>query len=390
MEDKVILTQLYPLIIKKYQTNKAKVEKCLQKFINDRHDQIFDIAPYYRIYFRQEDLDLFFDSIGVTQQEVNSIISKTYYYEIPKFNPRAAKDEFTCCLMCLIRYFQINKKIRDLENYSLYLSFSGKFYPSIHSGSFPTVEPSQYKHIMDYVINNELSGRFDLKKYGTMIGTIKSINNTWYNSYIKRIKEFEDDDVVYLIQQLHDRIKSFMINIATLYYDAYTRRDYISFDSDSLDEDDYRIADNDSFRIERCVENTMNMLNSSSVNYVRCKNASDKNVRVDELQEILNSVFSDNRNIPDIRILVRNMIAVYFRDYKSKDVRDLKFLTTSIVPKPNTKDKYELEKMKLVKKILLNNSVHYRRRSANRKATESSYHKSILKYLAFTVQEANK
>ena len=136
---------------------------------------------------------------------------------------------------------------KELELATIYLSFSGKFYPSIHYSSFPKVEPNQYRHIMEYVVNNKLTNKFDLKIHGSVLGAVKSIGLTWINSYEDLFKTSDDEDIVYLIQQLHNRIKSFMKNIATLYYETYDNKDsYLTYDSDNLDEDSYRLADNDS------------------------------------------------------------------------------------------------------------------------------------------------
>ena len=52
----------------------------------------------------------------------------------------------------------------------IYLSFSGKFYPSIHYGLFPKFPPSEYRHIMEYVVNNKLNNKYDLKREGSVFG----------------------------------------------------------------------------------------------------------------------------------------------------------------------------------------------------------------------------
>ena len=77
-------------------------------------------------------------------------------------------------------------------------------------------------------------------------------------------KKMTDEDVADLIQQLHGRIKSFMANIASMYYKVYNDKDhYFTYDSDNADEENYRIADNNSLKAERYVENTMNIINNS-------------------------------------------------------------------------------------------------------------------------------
>ena len=101
------------------------------------------------------------------------------------------------------------------------------------------------------------NNKFDIVREGNVIGAVKSISTTWVKSYSQRFREFHDDDCVYLIQQLHNRIRSFMSNIAELYYDAVKNKDlYMTYDADNISEDDYHLADSDSFKLGRYTENT--------------------------------------------------------------------------------------------------------------------------------------
>ena len=165
--------------------------------------------------YGQQDADDLYSVFGYKPGEleniINNAISETYYSKIANFNPRAAKNPVTVLSMCIIKYFFIKKDKQNLDLSMIYLSFSGNFYPSIHYAQYPKALPSEYRWVCDYVINNDLSNKFDLKSTGSVIGTIKSISNTWINTYDDRFKGVTDDeDYVYLIQQLHVRIKSFI------------------------------------------------------------------------------------------------------------------------------------------------------------------------------------
>jgi hypothetical protein len=74
---------------------------------------------------------------------------------------------------------------------------------------------------------------------------------------------------------------------------------------------------------------------------------------------------------------------------KTKDVRDLDFVSYSIKPKPNSKDKYIIREKELLDQILITNSEHFTRRRS-RSATESAYYRSINAYFALIIQQANK
>lgn len=385
-----IVKMLYPKVEKAMAKNTNKYKACLGRFIEKRHIQLYDIAPCDRIYYGVEDANDLFDSVGISEKEISEAISNTYYSKISAFNPRAAKDEITILMMMIVKYFHNKKKEKELELSCIYLAFSGKFYPSIHSGSFPKVAPSEYRHIMEYVVNNMLSNKFDLKVQGSIIGAIKSICLTWLNTYDKLFKNPDDEDVVYLIQQLHNRIKSFMKNVAELYYDAYDNKDtYITYDSDNLDQGSYRLADNDSLKAERVVEKTIEKINSTTVDYRVCKMASDANIKTEEIKSIIEVIVTDAEYISEVKELVRLIVITYFAQSNTKDVADISFINFTLAPKPNTKDPNIIRLKEIIEGWLNENSPSYLKRKS-RDATKNSYNRAILLYFTIFIHQANK
>lgn len=384
----VIVKDIYPLIETALKKNQAKYKRNIQSFIEERSKELYDIAPYTRIYFGQKDIDNFFRAIGIRESQVKQCLTKTYYWNI-RFNPQAAKDPFTVAMIMVIRYYILKGDRKNAEISAIYLAFSGKFYPSIHYSKFPVVQPIEYKHVMDYVVNNMLTQKFDLKREGSVFGAIRSICITWLNTYEDLFKDPDDEDIADLIQQLHGRIKSFMGNIASLYYKAYEDGNYISYDSDSENDDNYRIADTDSLRAERIVENTMAAINNNNVDIKLCSMASDQNVKVAEVQSIIESIQSEPANIPIIKELLRIIVNEYFVNSTVKDVNSLEFVRVSIAAKPNTKNKNIIRQKEIIESWLDENSPQYRKRKS-RLATKSSYYKSVLTYYVLLINKANK
>ena len=386
----VLVKKLYPKVEAKAKINVNKLKQNIAKFMEVRASQLYDIAPCDRIVFGGQDIENFFKALGITEREVKEILSQTYYYPVANFNPRAAKDEFTVTTLLLIRYFYLKKMHKETELFSIYLAFSGKFYPSIHYSSYPVVPPSEHRHVMEYVVNNILSNKFDIKREGSVFAAIKSICKTWLETYDDKLKRCDDEDVVYLIQQLHNRIKSFMKNIAEVYYDVYDNKDsYMTYDGDNLSEDNYHIADSDSLRIERHVEKTMSNLNNASIDYKMCKMASDSNVKTDEVKGIMELVLNDTDNLPEVKELVRSIVTEYFANSKNKDIRDIDFISKSITPKPNSKNPNIIRQREIIEGWLDDKSPAYRKRKS-REATKSSYHKSVMTYIVLLIHNANK
>lgn len=385
---KVAVNKIYPIVENSLQKNTPAYKKNVQEFIKDRSKDLYDIVPVRRIPFGSEDIDSFFKAMKIDKNEITQCLSETYYWNM-NFNPRAAKDEFTMTMMMVIRYFLLKNKQTDAEISTIYLAFSGKFYPSIHSQKFK-IPPEKYRHIMEYVLNNVLTQKYDLKREGSVFGAVRSICKTWLRTYTPKFKNPDDEDVADMIQQLHGRIKSFLGNIAAAYYDTYEKRDtYFAYASDSNDQDSFRIADNDSLLAERCVENAMNWITTKQVDYKLCKWASDKNVKVDEIKSIIESIQEDSDNLLLIREMMQLIIADYFSISKTKDVTSYEFINKSIVAKPNSKNKYVIRQKEIIEYFLDENSPAYRKRKS-RPDTKSSYYKSILTYYVLVINESNK
>lgn len=386
---KAILTKLYPLIENSFKNSSTltKYKKILSHFMEVRSEALFDNCPCDRIVFGDKDKVELFEAVGIDQREVDNILSQTYYADIASFNPAAAKDAFTVLQLSIIRYFFLKKDTKNLDISITYLAFSGKFYPSIHSGSFPYLPA---RHVMEYVVNNMMSNKYDLVTKGSVFGAVKSVSDTWLSTYDDRLKDYDDEDVVYLIQQLHNRIKSFMKNVATLYYEANEKGNiYLTYDSDNLAEDSYRLADNDSLKMERIIENATNYINNNTVDYVACKRSSDNNVRTDEVKSIIESIVSNPDNVDEIKELIRCIVTSYFKDGKEKDVRNVEFISFSIAAKPNTKDPLVLRQKEIISQWLETNSIEYKRRKS-RLATQISYNKCVLQYFVLIIHQSNK
>ena len=199
----------------------------------------------------------------------------------------------------------------------------------------------------------------------------------------------DDEDVVYLIQQLHNRIKSFMKNIASLYYKAYEDKEYLTYDSENHSEEGYRLVGTDSTKAQKAIEKTMTVITSSDINYKLCKMASNNDVHTEEVKSIIESIMNDKDSLVEIRELVTLIICTYFEQSKTKDIRDIDFITFSVAPKPNSKDPHILRQKEIVENWLEDGSPAYRKRK-NRLATKNSYFRSVFVYFTLLIHNANK
>ena len=387
VDSNYILDELYPLVKSKLD-NKSIERKFISniaQFFNAKSTQINDIAPYTNIYFNQSDLDKLLKSIDITEKEVIDILSKCWFWD-QDIRPKCTKEPYVEVLMCAIRYYIISNNIKYTEMITIYLLFSGKFYASIYSSlwRFPA-NPS----IMDYVINNNLSDKYDLKKEGTVFKAIKKLANTYLDKYSKDIasRDHSDNDFKNNIQQLRDREKSFLGNIFTSYIEAAESKSYLNYETDNLDPDKFRITDNDSAKASRITESAIGILTTQKVSREYCNNAHDSRVKSEQVQSILeNIILSDKNNIPQLKRVINIMICDFMSGNPGVPVNSAAFLSYAITAKPNTKNDLVIE-MKTTILSWLEQDAVYRKRSAT-KATAISYYRSIVCYLAQVIMRA--
>lgn len=383
----VAVKDIYPIISTALDKRKVQYKKNIEEFVKVRAEKLYDTVPVSRIPFGADDIDKFFKSVNVSIHDINKCLHNTYYWNM-NFNPRAAKDEFTMAEMMVIRYFVLNNDEKNAEISAIYLAFSGKFYPSIHSQKFK-IPPEKYRYVMEYVLNNILTNKYDLKREGSVFGAVRSICKTWLNTYKDKFRDPDDEDVADMIQQLHGRIKSFLGNIASVYYDTFEKKDLIfTYGSDSAEEDSYRIADNNSLLAERAVERGMNWVTSKGVDYKLCKMACDKNIKVDELSSIIESIQEEQANLSIIREFMQLLVVEFFANNNEKDVTSYAFLAQCVIAKPNTKNKNIIRQKEIVENWLNENSPAYRKKKS--RATRSSYAKAVLTYYTLVIMQSNK
>lgn len=383
-----IVTMLYLIVESKLKTRAPYFKQCVTRLVNARSDQMYAIGPYDRIPYGAIEADDLLKSVDITKDEIRKALVQTYYWPVASFNPRAAKDEITVLLVCILRYFLLKKDKNMVDLTLIYLSFSGKFYPSIHFAIFPIVEPSKYRYVMDYVMNN-LTNKFEFKVEGNVLAAVRSVAIKCKDTYTNKLSRLKDEDVVYFIQQLHTRIKGILKNVAREYYKAYQNKDYITFNSDNTSDEDYHLADSDMLQAERDIERAISKIQSSTINYKYCKMAANVNVKTEEVKQILENILNDTNNMPEVRELVRCMIYAFYQQSKSKSVSDIQFLTYSIAPKANSINPLVIRIKKIVEKWLETYSGKYRKRK-KRIATQNAYICSIRAYFAIVVHTANK
>lgn len=391
-----IKDKLWPLVEEamKKSNVKSAYKRLINEFVSNRAASLYDTVPCDRLICSEKEMDKLFDALKIQKSTVKSVIDQTYYGNIDHFSPLAAKHEYTILTLLIIRYYllEANKSksskvniSKDCELSLIHLSFSGKFYPSIHYNSY---RMAPVRRVMEYVINNKLSKKFDIITYGSILGAINSVGVTWINTYIDRFIAFSDEDVVYLINQLISRITSFMVNIAREYYDAYEQGLSIRYSSDSYEEDDFHLADSDTLRISKITEKTINAINSTGADFRICKMCSTTDITSNECKAVIESIICNRENIPEMKELISLMISLYFSTGE-RDVTDIKFITYTISAKPNAKQKEIVRLKEIIEDWLCESGTAYMKRRS-RIATRNAYERAVRMYFALVIHNSNR
>jgi len=375
----VIATELYNFIEDKIAKNENKYKAHLANFFNKNHDIMYDIGPYDIIYYTKTDINNLFNSLGITEDQVAKILEGCYWYG-KDINPPCVKEPYVEVIMVIILYFLKHKKQKEAEISIIYLAFSGKFYASLFAKWFP-IPPSKYRSTMDYVVNNMLNDKFDLKTTGSVFGAIRKLAITTLETYKNEIlTDCEDEDIKYFVQQLRDRESAFLNKIAKLYYNAFENKYYLNYESDNVtDADEFRITDSDATIAARITENAVNFMLVNNVDLSICNEFKDANLRPTELRDIIEAIVSDKHNINQMYRVCNILICDFMRNNHGVRVDNIAFIEYSLKEKPNSKDKYIIELQEIIMSWLDENSPNYRRRKS-RKATAIAYRKAIKYY----------
>ena len=390
LTDSIILDEIYPLVESAMNNDSPKtfnsIKKAIEKFVHDRHAQLYDYAPIDRIYFRKAEVTEFFKAIGFKEKEISDIVPKLYYWK--KDELQACKDEFSLTFLMVLRYLAKHKTdSKNLELFLTYYAFSGKYYASCHVAWFRHYTPK--REVMDYVINYMLNGKYDIVKTGNVWGAIKNLATTWYDSYKDELAgDITDERVTYLIHQLHNRIYSFLRNIAKLYYEANEKKLYLNAESDDYSQEKYRIANNNSTVAYNITEKAMNRMSSTQVDIALCYQVSGSGVDPYEVKAIFENIMSKNETLNELREVINILIVDFMNNYPDEqDITGAKFIAHSISMKPNTKNK-DIIRLKNIIYSWLNTSERYK--SIKTPMTQNNYFRAMVSYIAINVNIANK
>lgn len=386
----VLYTNLYPLVKEKLEKRESQYKAAIADFLNKNHAAIHDISIYDNVIYSNTDKEKIFNSLTIEEAQVESIMKGCYWYKKP-INPNFVIEPYIETLMCAMIYFLKNKKQREAEITLIYMAFSGKVFASLYGKYFKKIKPVKARSVMDFVINSMLNDKFTIKAEGSVFNAVKKICIQLIDKYHSRITNNPtDEEYWYFLQQLRNRMNDFFRHLSNKFYEAYTNKNYLNFESDSVNQDveSFRISDSDATIASRLTQTAVNYMLTTVVSLKICNGFSDPNIKPTELKGLMEAILADKNNIPLINKVCNIIICNFLQTHPGKNVGSVEFLAYWFQAKPNTKDKNILEMQQIIEGWL-NQNDNYRRRKS-RPATAISYRKAIVYYFVRIIDQISR
>lgn len=291
-----------PTVSKNILANQKQFERGIVRYIDRNSDIVYSLDLTKRISFSDYDRNVLYDNIGVTAEQAKAEIAKSK--QIPSIN-KIKSNPFYCMTVLTVGALLDAKKDKLALLALTYMSLN--MYPSIHYGFFKF---GANKNVMDYTIAN-LSNSYRIRTMNSIYALLQDNASVYMNTYRKRLIRGTDDDIAQLVSALWDRIKGKIKKIAQAYYKNHEEGNYLNYDSDSLEQDNYHIMDNDSYMMDRLSTKVfLKLINrqfdSRFIRYAITRS----DTSYTKLANIIDDIIGDDSN-NDVRKVLSAMIEYY-------------------------------------------------------------------------------
>jgi len=276
---------------------------------------------------------------------------------------------------------QGKKRERELQMTLMYLTLS--FYSSIQYKYF-RYEPNE--NVMQYTIN-QLSNKYDIKKYGTMF---KLLFETTLGNHQKYASELESGDDLGLrtyLSALRTRINSKIKNIADEFEKVRKLGLYLNTEQENQEEEGFHETDNLSFQVNKVADKATQRILTGGID-AKILNICAENSGVSSgavKTALYNIMDKKNHEIREFVVLILQMYLV--DGHNDMDtIKSKKFVVECIgaYSKSNTVNKTILRMKKILDKWLIDCSDRYVK--TERIATKSNFRRAIFMYFMFMIQ----
>ena len=277
--------------------------KAVIDYVDYNSEMLLTMDMSNRYSFGDKDRQVIYDYIGVTEDEIVNAVNNSKIY---KGNKNHNNPFYISCMLAM---YQLMKDNKSKEAMIVMTYMSLLMYTSIHKGFF---KYGVNRQIMDYVIAH-LDNSFALRNMPSIYAFIQDNAATTFNTYTSRIKKCNDEDITYVIDALHTRLKGKMRKVSNLYYDAHKNGNYLNADEDSYSDTEFHEIDNNSFAIDRLANKIyIRMINHQFDDRLIKYAITRSDVSYQKLKNLIDDIISDDTDNQAKDYLVA-MIEYYLR-----------------------------------------------------------------------------
>ena len=385
-KSKEIVTELYPKVetafknsdnIKKYKSN---IDHYMARNIN----AYSSAGPSTRPTISPSDYNNLYNILGLSDSEIQAVLKriKGNGGESGKF----FNNPYNIAIVLTTRYFSL-KKNKDMIDVSLtYLNTS--IYQWMFKKYYKVFDPNEA--VMAYTLAN-LTQRFKIKKYGTILATLTDITKTCYETHKTRIEEGTDLNIAKFINDVVSRMNSFMRKLANAYNENYKDQKYLQSEKEDFSDESYYEADNDSYAIERISNKVLTNLvvNGPDRKLIELA-AKNSNVSVNVLQTSIMALVTEN-NRDDIKRVIECLLSLYLNNNPDKtaslkDIGTNKFYVycIKIYRQSNTSNKNINEIKEILDKWIDDIDL---KKKVSTVGSLGNYRKAIFTFFIFTIEK---
>ena len=379
-QNNIIVTNLYNIVSTSL-SNKNNMNKLLigiGKYMDKNSDVLYDIGLASKLLFLESDKEIIYEVCNLDKNLIKKTLKESEYI---KSSWRILNEPLNTASVLILRYLAENKLLKELQ---LFITFYAcYFYTSLHHKYLPY---GANENVIAFTINN-LTNKYKIKELGSLYKALEAIVMKSHETYEKELLRGNDADLAKYVASLKTRLNDFVKNIKNEYTKNYKDKRFMNYDSDDYSEDNYHIADNTSYAIERITQTTVIKLMTYGADMELISiSAKLSQVNENELRNVITQLTDDEAD--KIRRLTELILQLYLIDNKNtiQDIRSRKFLINSleIYKKSNTVDKHVLEIKDILDSWLKKYSDSYRK--TNRQATLSNFRRALFIHFVLHLQ----
>ena len=360
-------------------SHSKEIIRIISKYVDRNTDALVTLGPVNNIVFFDSDRIPIYEILSITKDELVATIKKSS--DVSK--SVNASDPFNVAMTLMIRYFCMTNKDAERKACALYLLLS--MYPSLFAKYFK-FKPNE--NIMSYTISS-MSNKFKIKQKGTMLSVLDDVVSTCDNHYTPELKRFTDKDVATYIMAIKTRVNSILKNICNEFMKHHRAGNYINYEEDNMDEDNFTVADSNSLLIRR-VTDAVTLQIAVHGPEMRCVSLAAKmcKVSVNAMRTAVTQLCKESKNKAKITELVSDIMYdfLFNETNTQQDIKSTKFTLYALntYKKSNTSNNNILKIKAILDEWLTEYSEQYKK--TNVQSTINNFRRALYMFWVFTIQ----